>query len=758
MTMKQVVIQQDPFSAEHPDFMAVAWRRPDYWPGRWITAPDAPTTPFVMAYRLIVELPETLETCFHVSADERYALYLNGQRVGRGPERSDGPHWHFESYAGQLPAGKHVLVAMVWSFGRLAPPAQMSVKHGFLLVPEERSELLATGVAPWECQPVTGLAFHPAGWVGPCEEIDGHSYPWGIESGIGQDWVPAEAGEKVLPAQHAETPQGRHILQPALLPAQHHAVVKGLIVREAKGADVADWQHLCDGTSTVTLAPNEHVEVLIDCDDYVCVYPSLTVSGGDGSRIEQAWAESLFMQPEGPNDKGNRDEVNGKHWRGRNASIFLPDGGEKRRFGPLWWRAGRYLRLGITTGAEPLVIEDITLTETRYPLEQSSRFDADLPELQKVWQILLRGLQMCAHETYMDCPYYEQLQYVGDTRLEALTTYVLTPDASLPRKALLAFDASRLASGFTQSRYPCSDMQIIPPFSLWWVCMVKDYAWWRDDPATVTAVLPGVRAVIQACAARVDEMGLLKHLPGWNFIDWVQDEHWRIGVPDDGGAGTAAPLQWQWILTLQAAVALEDHFGNRGQVAYVTELLAQAITGVEAFWDPAAGLYANDLAKTHHSEHANCLALCSECLPVPRQETIASVLFSAHSLPRASIYYGHYYFEAARVMRRADAFLQRLQEWYDLVENGFRTPRESPEPSRSDCHGWGSHPIFHAFASLLGVRPTAPGFAELQVNPLIGTLPCISGELPHPKGLIRVTVQGEQIMVDAPAGVVVHTT
>ena len=32
---------------------------------------------------------------------------------------------------------------------------------------------------------------------------------------------------------------------------------------------------------------------------------------------------------------------------------------------------------------------------------------------------------MCAHETYMDCPYYEQLQYGGDTRLEILATYSL---------------------------------------------------------------------------------------------------------------------------------------------------------------------------------------------------------------------------------------------------------------------------------------------------------------------------------------------
>lgn len=754
--MNTVVIENDPFTPGPPDFTAVAWKRPDYWPGCWITAPDMPEPPFVVAYRLCAELQDSLETRIHVSADERYCLYLDGDLVGRGPERGGQAHWHFESYDVRLTAGSHKLVAIVWTWGRLAPLAQTCVKHGFLLVAEDRGELLSTGVAPWECRQVTGMSFHPAGWVGPREEVDGRLYPWGVVSGDGNSWIPVENSEKALPIQHAETPQGRHLLQPALLPAQHRTVVKGLIVRQAEGAGLSAWQALCDGACSVELPAETHCDVLIDCDDYVCAYPSLTVSGGAGARMELAWAESLFLHTDGPNDKGNRDEVEGKHWRGRIGNVWLPDGGENRCIESLWWRSGRYLRLSIETGAHPLVIQDLTLMETRYPLEPHSRFDADLPQLQAVWPILLRGLQMCSHETFMDCPYYEQLQYVGDTRLEALTTYVLTPDASLPRKAILAFDASRLATGFTQSRYPCRDMQVIPPFSLWWVCMVQDYAWWRDDPKTVRTVLPGVRAVINACEARMDDDGLLKHLPGWNFIDWVQDEHWHIGVPDDGDAGTTAPLQWQWILALQAAMAIEEHFGSPWLVKHYQALLDKATAGVEAFWDASRLLYANDQAGTHHSEHANCLALYSGCLPVARQAEVASVLFAEHQLPRASIYYGHYYLEAARIMRRADAFHRRLQEWYDLIDNGFRTPRESPEPSRSDCHAWGSHPVFHAFASLLGVRPTAPGFAALRVDPLLGTLPEMSGEFPHPKGLVRVEVKGQAISVSAPSSVVVQ--
>ena len=94
----------------------------------------------------------------------------------------------------------------------------------------------------------------------------------------------------------------------------------------------------------------------------------------------------------------------------------------------------------VQTADQPLVIDHLVLHETRYPLESASNFSASDPRLGQFFPIAMRALQMCSHETYMDCPYYEQLQYVGDTRLEALITYALTSDDRLPRQALRTFD------------------------------------------------------------------------------------------------------------------------------------------------------------------------------------------------------------------------------------------------------------------------------------------------------------------------------
>jgi hypothetical protein len=57
--------------------------------------------------------------------------------------------------------------------------------------------------------------------------------------------------------------------------------------------------------------------------------------------------------------------------------------------------------------------------------------------------------------------YYEQLMYVGDSRLEALITYVISTDERLPRKAVRSLDCHvcQTATQALSSRHTT-----IPPF------------------------------------------------------------------------------------------------------------------------------------------------------------------------------------------------------------------------------------------------------------------------------------------------------
>ncbi|MGZ3306310.1 MAG: hypothetical protein ACXU8U_10665, partial [Asticcacaulis sp.] len=61
----------------------------------WITAPDA-KAPTVLHFRCDVSFihpPKVLWA--HVSADNRFVLYVNGKRVADGPATSDLAHWRY---------------------------------------------------------------------------------------------------------------------------------------------------------------------------------------------------------------------------------------------------------------------------------------------------------------------------------------------------------------------------------------------------------------------------------------------------------------------------------------------------------------------------------------------------------------------------------------------------------------------------------------------------------------------------------------
>jgi hypothetical protein len=757
----RVLIDREPYT-DRPE--NAFWYTRGIWPCAWIRCPDAGAPPFVTAYRRRFVLDQAVTIRVHVSADERYELFLDGVRIGRGSERGDPANWFFETYDLALGAGPHVLVARVWALGDVGPVAQMRVYPGFILSPDDPAylPLLGTGVAEWEARTLDGYSFEriaaPGYYfaVGSNTIVDGSRFVWGFERGDAEGWVPAETIEPGVSGFTRVEFHPQHMLKPATLPPMLDQPFPAEAVRfvaEVGSTDTRDmpisgadsipdemqsWSALLASSQPLTIPSGTRRRVLIDLRDYVCAYPELLVSGGRGSTISLSWAEALFQDLKG-GSKGNRDEIEGKYFVGL-ADTFLPDGGAHRRFDLLWWKCGRYLEVVVSTGDEPLVIEGWTLRETRYPLEMESRFAGGEARLTAIVPIMLRALQMCAHETYMDCPYYEQLMYAGDTRLEVLITYAITRDDRLPRKALRMFDASRLPRGLTQSRYPSHVTQIIPPFSLWWVAMVYDYAAWRDDLPFVRDLIPGVREVLDRFLLFRNGDGLVEAPSGWNFMDWAPE--WRAGVPPDGELGVSGLINWQLALVLTLGAQLEEWLGEAELAARTRRAAADLARQITArFWDEERGLFADDLAHARFSEHTQCLAILSGLLDYERRDAVAHGLLHDPELVRTTIYFTHYLFEAYTALGRSDALLARLQPWLELPAQGFKTTFEMPEPSRSDCHAWGAHPLYHYFASILGIRPAAQGFRAVQIRPRLGALTAVHGSMVHPHGTITVDLQ-----------------
>lgn len=120
----------------------------EHWNAAWIEVPDADRDAFgVFYFRKDIEISSLPETfLIHVSADQRYKLYVNGHLASLGPARNDSKHWNYETLdiAQYLTAGKNVVAAQVWSEGQFKPIANATIRPGFILLGEGEASVLNT--------------------------------------------------------------------------------------------------------------------------------------------------------------------------------------------------------------------------------------------------------------------------------------------------------------------------------------------------------------------------------------------------------------------------------------------------------------------------------------------------------------------------------------------------------------------------------------------------------------------------------------
>jgi len=743
-----------------------------HWEAEWISHPTAPLRePGVFHFRRVLQLPGVPgHWVVHVSADNRFVLYVNGQRVGEGPARADLGHWRYETFdlAPALRPGENVIAAVVWNWGLIGPLAQQTDRTAFLMEGDTPAEALVNTGSQWEVEPDAGSSFvrrEAHGfwfyWAAdPPERLDGSRHDWGwMQAGAapGSAWVAASDAVREVIYPMAGRPESRAYgfgfthwgLEPDPLPPMEHARVDaGEVVRtDLDGAHAFPKE-------AVTVPPHRSARLLLDRRTMVSGYPELTVSGGRGATVRLGYAEALY---DAQQRRGDRGEVGNRSVLGQ-WDEFRPDGGERRTFGPLWFRTWRFLEVRVEAADEPLRLDGLRVYFSAYPFTERASFRSDDPVLGQLWEICWRGARLGAHDTYMDTPYWEQLQYIFDTRIQALISYTVAGDDRLAQQALRAFGNSRLPEGVTQSRYPSALVQVIPSFAVEYVAMLHDYWMYRPDPGVVRELLPGSRDVLAWFTRQLAPDGFLRTLRFGNGIDTPLAGAAEPFPPADP-AGRSAPVTLRFVRALRDAADLEAALGDPAvAAAYRTQAAASAAAVYRRCWDPARGLLADTPERASFSQHTNLEGVLTDAIPPADQAAVMQRLIDTQVRPAAdrpppvALVSYPYQFLLARAVDKAglgDQYLDLLGAWRRMVALGFTTVPESPDPGRSDTHAWTAHPLYDLLTIVAGIHSGAPGFARIRIEPRLGALREASADFPHPAGMVRVNYRREAHAVAA---------
>jgi alpha-L-rhamnosidase len=723
------------------------------WQAFWIAVPDESSTGYgVYLFRKKIDLNNKPDSfVIHVSADNRYKLFVNEQQVSLGPGRGDLDHWNFTTLdiAPFLHSGKNIIAAQVWNEGEWRAEGQISLRTAFILQGDDHNEIKIITDSSWKCTrdpSYRPIRFNiPTYYVaGAGELLDMNQYlsGWRKLDFSDGNWKNAQL---IMPGIPKNLMGGYGtvsgwLLIPSVIPPMELTNQRFSKLTVSPSVQIP-IQFPAVKTS-FEIPAHSDATIILDQGFLTNAYPEIIFSGGAEGTISLSYAEALFSKYP---SKGNRNVTEGKEFIGRKDSI-ISNGSKEQEFTPLSFRTYRYLQIKIKTQSASLVIEDVFGTFTGYPFQLNAKLVTDNPELNKIFEIGWRTARLCAMETYMDCPYYEQLQYIGDARIQALISLYNSGDERLLRNAMNQMDESRRPEGVTLSRHPSYTPQYIPTFSFWYIGMLHDYMMYGRDSNFIKVKLAGERQILQYFRRYQQLDGSLKGVPYWMFTDWVETKGWNSGVGPFGKDGNSALLDLQLLWAYQLAADLESKYGLPAYVSLYKQYAGQLIKTIhEKYWSTDRNLFADRSEKDFYSQHANSLAILTGVIDGQKASVLGHQILTDSALAPASIYFKFYLHQALVKAGLGNDYLSWLNQWRDNINMGMTTWAEISDinNARSDCHAWGASPNIEFFRTVLGIDSEAPGFEKIKIEPRLGQLKNISGEIPHPRGKIFAGYQLE---------------
>jgi len=747
------------------------------WQGKWIWTGDE-DAPKVGEHEIVyfrktfrIDNPEDCKLIVQISADSCYRLYLNGESVCSGPCKGDRYTHYFETVdlSKYLVNGTNVIGVKVLHY-TICEPFKAGLSGPASVWRSNSGAFIFNGVVKtlngdeignlksddtWKCHRDKGIKFHPGElerlYVGGWERVEGTLIPlgWQMRDYDDRCWERAETIADVMNLYGGEL--NPWVLEPSPIPIQYEKHMGFAQVKRSfnENEEPNFYSYIEEPLKEgYKISSNRKFVMELDAGELLTGYPFIEISGGQGSTIKILYSECYEDTPDsmGKRKKGIRDEAENRVLFGewdiyKTAGIGSEKDSACEHYEPFSFRTFRYIRLEIETWDEPLNILRFNFRETGYPLEVKADFQSSDQTMAPLWNISINTLKRCMHQTYEDCPYYEQFQYIMDTYLEAAFTYRLSGDDRLARKAIFDFHSSALPNGMLQSRYPSICPQIIPGFSLYWILMVYDHYCYYADLSLVRRYLPTIDAVLGWFDRHVNAAGLIGQMPEnyWSFVDWADEWQDSQGVPTANKYGPITIYSMFYITALQAAAALNDESGRTSTADEYRQRAKRIKCAVKKHcWSSMKKLFMDGPGVEKYSQHTQIWAVLSDVVEGEEAVQLMERMLEIKGLTKASYSMSFFLFRALSKTKRYEKAFKLFDVWKQLASLNLTTWVEDPVSQRSDCHGWGAVPIYEFTSEILGIKPKGYGFQSMIISPQLGNLSWAKGSLATPFGLVCV--------------------
>ena len=690
-------------------------------PGTWTDEDGASARLVCFRARLnLTDIPKAFP--LRMTAACRYKLYVNGRLAQFGPAKGDDKVWFIDTLdiSDFLAIGENVIAAAVLRY-----PENSSVgNHSLFRAAHAGLYVEGTDPTDWRCHVNRNISFPPEEerFAPLCiheiaAEDEGCS-GWTLPGFDDSDWEAPQAwSAETLPIAM----QPENLIDRAIPFMRRNVHTFELPVRN--------------------IPAHSERQFVLDAGEEMCAFLRLRLRGGEGANIDLLYSECYVQD----NGKGHRlDAVHG-HLSGY-GDHYTAAGGMNATYEPFWFRTFRFVQVTVHTADAPIFMDGFEYEETGYPLKVLTRVETSDSSLSDIWDISLRTLRRCMHDTYMDCPYYEQLQYVMDTRSEILYTYAVSADDRLARQAIDDFSRSQRRDGLLNASYPNVNENVIPGFSMYYILMVHDHMMYFGDKALVRRCLPVIDRCLGFFARHLTRDGLVDKVGGvngkarfWSFIDWSEPWLPTEGMPTAGLKGPIAMESLLYLLGLQKAAELAGYVGEAAMSKDYGARAERLRAAIRTCCMTPDGMISDGPGSELISQHGQVFGVLTGTLSPEEGRHNLLRTIDDPSIPQCTVSMCFYLFRALEATGLYACTDHYWNIWRRMLNNGCTTCVESEGYARSECHAWGALALYELPSAVLGVRPAAPGYGVIEIRPATGALDWASGTVHTPLGNVGVS-------------------
>lgn len=706
-------------------------------------------------FRHSFSLEERANLKILISANSRYRLWVNGTGIQSGPCRSDRYRHFYEEIdlSENLIIGENVIAAQVLlcdhsyiraqysAHAPLTSVASLPSGHRLAVEGQIRNSLgevildITTGIADWRvyldaAYRLEYMPFISENLGSTIEHLNMAEIPhqWKTASYDAGNWRKASA---------IETVAWSDFYQSVGLYADFHMKERPipLLLEEERELIQEIGTCIFPESADSAIVESHSIQKLCFALPYIQnTFPIYLFEEGKDAEIEFTYFEKFS----GKEKTVKRDDwENGEIGRnGLTDSVILD--GTVVKYEPFWYRTFRFVQITIQTEEAPVILHRPRYHKTGYPLNAGSRIQSSAKWVEEIYRMCEHTLESCMMETYMDCPFWEQMQYPMDTRLQALFTYVCSKDTLLAKKALEDFHCSKIPEGLILGKAPTGYLQVISTFSLHYIYMIYDYYMRTGDKAIIKKYRGDMDEILNYYEDRIGDSGMVEQIDYWPFVDWQQAWNENGGKPAALLQGPSTIINLMYAYALKAAADLNEECGRESMAQEYRRRQKEICNKVQTkCWDDKRGMYREGPSCLQFTQHAQSWAVLNQMTNKETAKAMMEHTFTDDDVLRC--YFSTCY-ELFRACELADCYeltKKQMDWWIDLLEEHCTTCPETPVNARSECHAWSALPMYELFRTIAGIKSCEAGSAKYVIHPHLDYVPDLKGELVAEQGMIQ---------------------